>query len=75
MQAVLAAEQHHARAVALEVRARCRCTPVSNSHQLAVDRPVQSVDGGDAVADLDDRTGLVTARSVVILFDLLAENG
>ena len=44
-------------------------------HQFAVDRAVQSVYGGDAVADLDDRTGLVTARSVVILFDLLAENG
>ena len=74
MQAVLAAEQHHARAVALEVEHDAAHAGVE-LHQFAVDRAVQSVYGGDAVADLDDRTGLVTTRSVVILFDLLAENG
>ena len=35
---------------------------------------VQSVNGGDTVADLDDRAGFVAARAVVILFNLLAEN-
>ena len=74
MQAVLAAEQHHADAVAFEVEHDAVHTGIE-LHQFAVDRAVQSVYGGDAVADLDDRTGFVTARSVVILFDLLAENG
>ena len=74
MQAVLAAEQHYAHAVALEVEHNAAHAGVE-LHQFAVDRAVQSVYGGDAVADLDDRTGLVAARSVVILFDLLAENG
>ena len=74
MQAVLAAEQHHARAVAFEVEHNAVHAGVE-LHQFAVDGAVQSVYGGDAVADLDDRTGLVAARSAVILFDLLAENG
>ena len=74
MQAVLAAEQHYAHAVAFEVEHNAAHAGVE-LHQFAVDRAVQSVYGGDAVADLDDRTGLVAARSAVILFDLLAEKG
>ena len=74
MQAVLAAEQHYAHAVAFEVEHNAAHAGVE-LHQFAVDRAVQSVYGGDAVADLDNRTGLVAARSAVILFDLLAENG
>ena len=43
-------------------------------HQFAVYSAVQSVNGGDTVADLDDRAGFAAARVVVILFNLLAEN-
>ena len=73
MQAVLAAEQYHADAVTLEVEHDAVHTGVK-LHQFAVYSAVQSVNGGNTVADLDDRAGFVAARAVVILFNLLAEN-
>ena len=73
MQAVLAAEQYHADAVAFKVEHDAVHTGVK-LHQFAVYSAAQSVYGGNAVTDLDDRAGLVTARAAVILFNLLAEN-
>ena len=44
-------------------------------HQFAVHRPVQAVDGGDAVAYLQDSALLGAAGLVVISFDLLPQEG
>ena len=70
----LAAQQHHAHAVPGQVHHHALDAGVQ-LHQLAVHRPVQAVDGGDAVAHFQHGTGLVPAHSGVVSLNLLPQDG
>ena len=74
MQARLAAQQHNAYAVALQVQGNAPRTRFK-FHQFSIDHTVQPINRGNAIANLQDRTAFSAAGSVVILGNLLLENG
>ena len=74
MQARLAAQQHNAYAVAFHVQGNSPRTRFK-FHQFSIDHTVQPINRGNAIANLQDRTAFAAAGSVVILGNLLLENG
>ena len=70
----LAAQQHHAHAVPGQVHDHA-LHPGVQLHQLAIHRLIQAVDGGNAVAHLQDGAGLIPANPGVIILNLLPQDG
>ena len=74
MQAGCAAQQDNADALARQVEHDAAHAGLKLD-ELAVDRAVQAIDRGNAVADFQHRAGLLTAGTVIILFDFLPQDG
>ena len=74
LHAGLAAQQHHAHAVPGQVHDHA-LHPGVQLHQLAIHRLIQAVDGGNAVAHLQDGAGLIPANPGVIILNLFPQDG